>query len=235
MPNLPRARLCVLPAGSDKRQSGSPRQPRRPSSPEVKNGSGIIVEPAQNATLGSADCSRQPLVTIGSHLARLGFDGNIPRLDQFRLVLSPPLHGPLEPLLAILELPLGRSHVPGVRARVRQEALFPIIVRVRVGELDRLGVLWTPVISLLALRASSACPINLSHLSQRLDLRHAISIYPQPRRFGRFSEAWTHLLELLGIILPLFGRLDTVQRRRVNIARLGQFFLVGFYRLERCL
>jgi hypothetical protein len=67
------------------------------------------------------------------HLARLCLDANILWFNQFRLELSPPLHGVFDPLLSIFKLPFCSSHVSWVGTWVGKETLLPEIIVVCLG------------------------------------------------------------------------------------------------------
>lgn len=83
-----------------------------------------------------------PIADSGdSHLAGLSLDRDVPRLDELGAELAAPLHGRLDTLLAVLELPLGGAHEARVRAHVLEEALLPYMVRVGLGEEECLRVL----------------------------------------------------------------------------------------------
>lgn len=76
-----------------------------------------------------------------SHLSSLSLDADVVGRDELGLVLAAPLDRRLDALLRVVHLPLGRAHVPGVRADVRKEALLPHMVRVGLGKKQRLRVL----------------------------------------------------------------------------------------------
>ena len=75
------------------------------------------------------------------HLARLSFRLYISWRDQVRLEVPAPLHGALDPLFAVVHLPLAGAAVPGVTSGVIEESLFPWIIRVGLRQLDGFGVL----------------------------------------------------------------------------------------------
>lgn len=76
-----------------------------------------------------------------SHLASLGLNADVVRRDELGLVLPTPLNGRLDTLLSVVHLPLGSTHVSGVRANVLQETLLPRVVLISLREEERLGVL----------------------------------------------------------------------------------------------
>lgn len=134
MPNLPRASLGVFSTRS-----------------HVEDWSGIHIEACKNTEYRIASVkiltpSRpiQPgptMVMQNLHLTSLSFNTNVIRMYQLWLELPPPLHRPLDPVLRVVKLPFGGTHVSRVGSRIGEETLFPRVVFVRLWEGDGLGVL----------------------------------------------------------------------------------------------
>lgn len=117
MSNLSRRFLRVLPPWS-----------------HVNDRSSVHVESSNDAAW-----SVQSLLHL--HFARLCFDPDVIWSDEFRLVLSPPLHRVLDPLLCVRHLPLGSSHVSGDTSWVFEKTSFPGVVRIFLIQHDRVRVL----------------------------------------------------------------------------------------------
>lgn len=138
MPNLPWAWLGVLPT----RSGYQPESPR--GFPMTKLTSNIKwVERRYRIQIECCPSVSHSQVAFlkDVHFARLCFNTNILRFNQFGLKLPSPLHSVLDPLLSIFKLPFCSSHVSRVGSWVGKETLFPEVIVVGLGQLDRLSVL----------------------------------------------------------------------------------------------
>lgn len=75
------------------------------------------------------------------HFPALNLDSDVVRRDELRLVFPPPLKSRFDTILRIVHLPFRGAHVARMCAGIRQESLFPRVVRIALGEQELGGVL----------------------------------------------------------------------------------------------
>jgi hypothetical protein len=76
------------------------------------------------------------------HLPRRGLDLDLVGRDQFRLELTPPLDGALDALARIIKFPLGGTQVARARVWFVEPAALPGCIRITVGKVKRVSVLY---------------------------------------------------------------------------------------------
>ena len=101
----------------------------------------VLVEAIQDTiTITTVSTYRKCLMQGElSHLPRLALDPHFFRRYAVRSILSPPLERRQQPLLPILQLPLGCTHVPRDRICLLKPSFLPevVLVLLRQGNLLR--------------------------------------------------------------------------------------------------